>query len=107
MVLLSSRRSIMKAWTASASLPPQVRGLGFKARTSCSLMVEPPDTVRPALAFCHKARARASKSTPRWVKNLRSSAAKVARTSQGETSSRDTGRLTVSPSERTVRKARP
>jgi len=41
-----------------------VRGRGSASFTSCCVMVEPPDTMRPFRTSCHAARKLACQSTP-------------------------------------------
>jgi hypothetical protein len=45
-------------------LPLQVRGIGRSMRAICIVMVEPPETIRPARRFDQAARAAARASTP-------------------------------------------
>ena len=60
-----SRRRAQSAWR---TLPLHVRGVGASMRASCIVIVEPPETIRPARRLDQAARAAARRSTPwcRW-----------------------------------------
>jgi hypothetical protein len=79
---LPSARSSRAASTICRSLPARVRGVPAVSRTSCMVMVEPPNS--PPRTLSHSARAIADQSTPPCSKKSLSSEASAAFTRCGE-----------------------
>jgi len=95
------------AQSACRALPSQVRGMGRSMRASCIVMVEPPATMRRAARLSRAARTAARRSTPRWSKKRRSSAAMKAWISSGSISASGSQPPRLPSGARVVRSTRP